>query len=446
LSKIEVNTVEPQCGTTLTLGASGDTVALASGASQTGFGRTGTVDWITTPKTVTFTAVSGEGYFCNTTAAILTVNLPVGVAGSIVSLADYAATWQTNNVTVSPNGTEKIGSVNANVILSTEGQSVTLVYVDATQGWINTMDSTSNVRAASYMTATVSGACNAITTSGSYKIATFKGPGTFTVCTVASCAADNIVDYVVVAGGAAGGGTAPFSGTNGGGGGAGGVRFFANPIANPQSGPANPRNAPAGITVSATGFPITVGAGGAASLTAAPPGSDSIFSTITSTGGGGGGSSCSPTPPTEDGRPGGSGGGRTGGVGATNVGTGNTPPVSPSQGSDGGEPDGTAVGSGAGGGFITAGTGPRVGGAGGGFTGFGTTGQLCGGQYYFGGGGGSINLAGGVGGGGAGNPQTQSGTPGTINTGGGGGAGTYTDCTTGGGGGSGIIIIRYKFQ
>ena len=43
-------TVEPQCGTTLTLGASGDTVTLASGASQSGFGRTGTVDWDTTKK------------------------------------------------------------------------------------------------------------------------------------------------------------------------------------------------------------------------------------------------------------------------------------------------------------------------------------------------------------------------------------------------------------
>ena len=47
MSKIEVNTVEPQCGTTLTLGASGDTVTLGSGASQSGFGRTGTVDWQT---------------------------------------------------------------------------------------------------------------------------------------------------------------------------------------------------------------------------------------------------------------------------------------------------------------------------------------------------------------------------------------------------------------
>ena len=36
MSKIEVNTVEPQCGTTLTLGGSGDTVALGSGARQSG--------------------------------------------------------------------------------------------------------------------------------------------------------------------------------------------------------------------------------------------------------------------------------------------------------------------------------------------------------------------------------------------------------------------------
>ena len=66
MSKIEVNAIEPQCGTTLTLGASGDTVTLGSGASQTGFGRTGTVDWDTTAKTASFTAVSGNGYFVNT--------------------------------------------------------------------------------------------------------------------------------------------------------------------------------------------------------------------------------------------------------------------------------------------------------------------------------------------------------------------------------------------
>ena len=75
-STIKVDNVQNQpgtniidkCGTTITLGQSGDTINLASGASQTGFGRTGTVDWDTASiKTATFTAVSGNGYFCNTT-------------------------------------------------------------------------------------------------------------------------------------------------------------------------------------------------------------------------------------------------------------------------------------------------------------------------------------------------------------------------------------------
>ena len=65
------------------------------------------------PKTATFTAVYGEGYFVIHSGGAFTVNLPAGSAGAIVSLADYAATWQTNNLTVSPNGSEKIGSVNA---------------------------------------------------------------------------------------------------------------------------------------------------------------------------------------------------------------------------------------------------------------------------------------------------------------------------------------------
>src|SRR5210317_1407745 len=150
MSKIEVNAIEPQCGTNLTVGASGDTITFPSGTtvvnngSQTGFGRTGTVDWDTTAKTASFTAVSGNGYFVNTTSGAVTVTLPAGSAGDIISLADYAATWQTNSVTVTPNGTDKIGSTNESATLNTEGQSVTFVYVDSTQGWINTMDSTSN--------------------------------------------------------------------------------------------------------------------------------------------------------------------------------------------------------------------------------------------------------------------------------------------------------------
>ena len=55
---------------------------------------------------------------------------------------------QTNNLTVAPNGSDKIGAANA-CNFNTEGQSVTFVYVDATQGWI-IQDSTSNVRGTSF--------------------------------------------------------------------------------------------------------------------------------------------------------------------------------------------------------------------------------------------------------------------------------------------------------
>jgi hypothetical protein len=90
-STIKVNTIQNTCGAdiikessnTITIGASGDTVALASGASQTGFGRSGAVDWQTgSIKTATFTAASGEGYFANTSGGAFNMNLPAGTAGA----------------------------------------------------------------------------------------------------------------------------------------------------------------------------------------------------------------------------------------------------------------------------------------------------------------------------------------------------------------------------
>ena len=119
-STIKVDNVQNQpgtniinkCSTTITIGASSDTVTLACGASQTGFGRTGTVDWVTTPKVTgdsPVTAASGSGYFLNTTAGEITANLPAGAAGSIVAFKDYANTWDTNQLIVTPNRSEKIG-------------------------------------------------------------------------------------------------------------------------------------------------------------------------------------------------------------------------------------------------------------------------------------------------------------------------------------------------
>jgi hypothetical protein len=450
MSKIEVDAIDKQSGSTLTLGGSGTAVTLACGATQTGFGRTGTVDWQTgSIKTSTFTAANGEGYFADTSSGAITMNLPAGTAGNIVSVVDYTNTFQTHNLTITPNGSQKIGGTNANVTLSTEGQSVTFVYVDDTEGWKNVQDSTSNAVGRAFLTATG----GTVTTSGDFKIHSFTGPGTFCVSALSNVAADNTVSYIVVAGGGGGSGQT----SNGGGGaGAGGFREFKGPA---DSYTASPLNGSTPITVTATAFPITVGAGGvgpASNGAWGTKGSDSIFSTVTSAGGGQGSSHISSCYAPN--MSGGSGGGGYAGA-PTIVGTGNTPPVSPSQGSNGGP--GTPTGplySGGGGGGATAvggtGTAPKAGDGG-----AGATTSITGTPTAYAGGGGagvtpspganpSTIGAGGTGGGGPGGagPNTV-GVNGTANTGGGGGgASPYPSLVTGGTGGSGIVIIRYKFQ
>jgi len=82
------------------------------------------------------TAVAGNGYFCNTTAAAFTVTLPAGVIGDEVSLVDYAGTFDTNNLTVAPNGSEKINGVAASLTCAVERAAFTLVFTDTTQGWL----------------------------------------------------------------------------------------------------------------------------------------------------------------------------------------------------------------------------------------------------------------------------------------------------------------------
>ena len=443
MSKIEVNTVEPQCGTTLTLGGSGDTVTLGSGASQSGFGRTGTVDWQTgSIKTATFTAANGEGYFANTSGGAFTMNLPAGTAGSIVSVVDYTNTFQTNNLTISPNGSQKIGGFNEDASLKTEGQSVTFVYVDDTEGWKNVQDSTSNVIGAAFICASVSGSCNTLTTSGNCKIATFVGPGTFTVNSISNVAANNVVSYVVVAGGGGGGGDV----SHGGGGGAGGFREYKSSVTPYTASPLDGNPCGTAVTVTATGFPITVGGGGAR----AASGANSIFSTITSTGGGAGAN------PTPAGGTGGSGGGAL--PPGTSGAAGNTPPVTPPQGNPGGDGNYQAphYGAGGGGGAGAAG-GPGTTGAGG-AGGNGVASSITGSPVTRGGGGGGSSYQGGgpnpggTGGGGAGTiggpaPNAANAVAGTANTGGGGGGGERCVPSAGGAtGGSGIVIIRYKFQ
>jgi len=81
-------------------------------------------------------AVAGNGYFCNTTGGAFNLTLPTSATiGDFVSFVDYAGTFDTNNLTIARNG-HKIQGATADLTVSTERAANTLVYVDATQGWL----------------------------------------------------------------------------------------------------------------------------------------------------------------------------------------------------------------------------------------------------------------------------------------------------------------------
>jgi len=455
MSEVKVNKISPRSGTTVTLGDSGDTFTIPSGATinnqgtATNFGATGSASWVTTVKTSTFTAVAGEGYFVNTTGGAVTVNLPAGVAGAVVAVKDYAGTFDTNACTLDLNGSDKIGGLTENAVLNTEGIAITLVYVDSTQGWLVTDDGlqSSTPPPAAYVTATG----GTVTTSGNFKIHSFTGPGTFCVSNAGNCAGSNKVDYLVIAGGGSGGSD------YGGGGGAGGYR--ESPGTESGSYTVSPlgQSPAVALPVSVQGYTVTVGGGGAGRTADGQrglPGNPSTFSTITSTAGGGGGAEGSPAPATRPGLPGGSGGG--GSYGGSAAGAGNTPSVSPAQGTNGGiGGPGPALTGGGGGGATVVGAAPC--GTASGAGGAGATSSINASPTARAGGGGGAGGGspygqgytpgpGGAGGGGAGAPTSGgSGGDGTINTGSGGGGGNLTT-TCSGAGGSGVVIIRYKFQ
>ena len=87
-------------------------------------------------KTGNFAAAAGEGYFIDTTSTAITMTLPSSPSiGDEVVFIDYAGTFDTNNMTVGRNS-QKIQGTAANLTVSTERAGNTLVYTDATQGWL----------------------------------------------------------------------------------------------------------------------------------------------------------------------------------------------------------------------------------------------------------------------------------------------------------------------
>ena len=369
-------------------GASGQAL-VTNGSGVLSFASAG-ISWQSV-QTSGFTAVAGRGYPCNTTSSAFTVTLPASAtAGDTIILVDYARTWGTNKITINQNSLKFQGYTSPNPEYNTNGQSVTLVYVDSTKGWIPlTDDDVTNEVPQSYS-----------------------------------------IDFLVVAGGGGCAGGAD----SGGGGGAGGYRTSTQSVS-------------VGTVIT-----VTVGDGGSASPTGTSGGqgsnssiSGSGLTTITSAGGALGSG--------ENGASGGSGAGggcQPPGPVTTTGGSGNTPSTSPSQGSNGGTGNSAPGerGCGGGGGAGQAGSNGTstynngIGGNGGNGTASSITGSSV--TYAGGGGGGGQGNAGGTGGtggggnGGKGSPQTSA-TSGTANLGGGGGGGVAS--AGAGAGGKGVVIL-----
>jgi hypothetical protein len=459
MSELKVNKISPKtaCGTT-TLGDSGDTFTIPAGVTitnngtQTGFGRTGTVDWQTSIKTAAaFTAVNGEGYFVDTSSNAITVTLPAGTAGSIVAFRDYASNFNTNALTIAANGSQKIENSTNDFISSINGESFTLVYADDTKGWLVINDANKDAGFSAGFIVATGGTITTVCTN--YKVHTFTGPGTF--CVSSGGGPQALAGYVVVAGG----GASPD--THSSGSGAGGFREAkSDPVTGPYTG--SPLASSTTIQYGVGAFPVTVGAGGSHSsgCCGGGPGSNSILSysgsSITSAGGGRGRNNA-----TGEAGGSGGGGGSSGNPTVLPGAAGNTPPVSPSQGNPGGTggggPGAQGDVTGGGGGATEAGVNGNAPGTASGRGGAGTTSSITASSVAYAGGGG-----------GGGRPPNSTcngaaspcGTGGLANAGdnasqptrngitnrGGGGAGGVSGGTCAGNGGSGIVIIRYKFQ
>ena len=410
-SIIKVNTVQDTDGNniinenanTITIGASGDTISIPSGATlanngtATGFASIAWQSSIVTAATLT--AEAGKGYWIDTTSNACTITLPGSASvGDQIIFTDYARNWATNAVTINQNGLNFQGFTSPNPVYNTNGQSVDLVYSGATKGWIPNSDDDVTNETPQF---------------------------------------DGTTSFLVIAGGGSG------AHDQGGGGGAGGYRSSFNSESSGGGG-----SAESALTLTqGTTYTITVGAGGAQTTgPASSQGNDGVASSIsgsditdiTSVGGGGGGGSATAT-----GNNGGSGGGGNGG-GAGNAGGSGTANQGFAGGASYQSPANPGEDSGGGGGAGQAGNNPVVSG------GDGVASTITGSSVTRGGGGGGNDYgnnnsrAGGAGGGGQGGTTTpgSASSAGTANTGGGGGAGSGNSPQEGGAGGSGVVILR----
>jgi len=352
----------------------------------------GGLDWQSVVTASTFTAVAGNGYPVNTTSNACTVTLPASASvGDEIIFTDYARNFATNALTINPNSLNYQGNTTPQPVYDTAGESIHIVYVDATKGWVPTYD-------------------------GAVALET---PQTYDI------------DFLVVAGGGGGGSGGDSEGSGGGGG--GGYRTSTQTV-----------NTSVAITV-------TVGDGGPGgdddahgTVGDASSISGSGVTTITSAGGGYGAFVCIPGGTGCIGGDGGNGGGNSAYFNSSVAG-GNSPSTSPAQGDAGGIGfTAPSYGGGGGGGIGGAGAGATS--THGGNGGAGVSNSISGSatDYDGGGGGGthpSATAAGTATDGGGGGGKDTVGTDGTVNTGGGGGGAGGVTANEGGDGGKGVVVL-----
>jgi len=128
------------------LGTDGQVLTSAGVGVQAAFeDLSGGIEWQSVTTGSTLTAVAGNGYPIDTTSNACAVTLPGSASvGDQIIFTDYARTWETNNVTLDPNGLNYQGYT-YDMSQATSGQSVHIVYMDATNGWIPILDAATSV-------------------------------------------------------------------------------------------------------------------------------------------------------------------------------------------------------------------------------------------------------------------------------------------------------------
>ena len=125
---------------TLTMPAatgSADQILVTDGSGNLSFvDNSGGTAWQAVSAAASVAVAAGNGYFLNTTSNAITATLPASpTLGDEISFADYAGTFDTNNLTVARNG-KNIQGAAADLTVATERAAFTLVFTDNTQGWL----------------------------------------------------------------------------------------------------------------------------------------------------------------------------------------------------------------------------------------------------------------------------------------------------------------------